>query len=92
MMSDISVKENITEAGPVDVDSFLNEITGYNYDYKDPEKYGAGERLGVMAQDMPEDMTMEMEDGLKGIDMEKATSGLLGAVANINKRLKDLEA
>jgi len=93
--SDVRVKENIEEA-PIDIDQFLNEITGYKYNYKDPDKYGEGERLGVMAQDlekspMGEKVVEPMEDGVKGIDATKALHAVLASVGRLNDRMNRLE-
>lgn len=93
--SDVRVKTDVSEAD-MDVDAFLNEITGYKYNYKDPEKHGSGRRLGVMAQDlekspMGETLVSEMEDGVKGIDDKKALHASLAGLARLNDRLKKVE-
>jgi len=93
--SDIRAKEDIAPAD-LDIDEFLNEITGYKYNYKDPEKHGKGRRLGVMAQDlekspMGETMVEEMEDGVKGIDSTKALHAVLASVGRLNDKVKKLE-
>jgi hypothetical protein len=91
--SDIRVKKNIEEA-PMDIDNFLNEITGYKFNYKDPERHGEGRRLGVMAQDLEKS---EMGDDVvidgptKAIDNEKALHALLAGTARLNERLNKIE-
>ena len=96
--SDINVKENIEET-PIDIDNFLNEITGFSYDYKEPERHGEGRRLGVMAQDLEQSPmgNAMVEDnfdgeGTKGIDGTKAIHASLAGLARLNERLKKLEA
>ena len=94
MASDINAKQDIQKAD-FDVDDFLNSITSYKYSYKDPAKNGEGERLGVMAQDMEQspmgnEIVMDGPDG-KQIDMKKALSASLAALARLNERLNILE-
>lgn len=94
MASDINAKQDIQKAD-FDVDDFLNSITSYKYSYKDPAKNGEGERLGVMAQDMEQspmgnEIVMDGPDG-KQIDMKKALSASLAALARLNERLNTLE-
>ena len=93
--SDVRAKQDIAPAD-LDIDQFLNEITGYKYNYKDPEKHGKGRRLGVMAQDlekspMGETMVSEMEDGVKGIDSTKALHAVLASVGRLNDKIQRLE-
>lgn len=94
MASDMNAKQDIQKAD-FDVDDFLNSITSYKYSYKDPAKNGEGERLGVMAQDMEQstmgnEIVMDGPDG-KQIDMKKALSASLAALARLNERLNTLE-
>jgi hypothetical protein len=91
--SDINAKENI-QKGDLDIDQFLNDITGYKYNYKNPQD-GQGERLGVMAQDMEksamgQETVMDGPDG-KQIDMKKALAASLASLARLNERLNALE-
>ena len=56
--SDVSLKKDIKLAKKKDlptkeeIKEFLGALTPYYYQYKEPEKYGSGERIGVMAQDL----------------------------------------
>jgi hypothetical protein len=83
MFSDEDMKENVE---PIDVDEFLGNITGYKFDYKD----GPDDMYGVMAQDMPEEYVGEM-GGKKMVDYGRAIPGMLAALENIHKRVKDME-
>lgn len=95
LASDKDVKTDI-ELAPNEIDNFLNELTGYKYSYKDPEKYGEGERLGVMAQDMDKSSlgagtTMVDDEGVERIDSSKALSAVLASVGRLNERLNNIE-
>jgi hypothetical protein len=95
MASDKNVKQDVQQA-PDEVDSFLNDLTGYKYSYKDPEKYGQGERLGVMAQDMEKSnlgsqSVEEGQDGVKMINEEKTFPAILASIARLNDRLNKME-
>lgn len=96
--SDINVKKDIQEA-PLDIDNFLDELTGYKFSYKNPQKYGQGERLGIMAQDAEKSKMgknivepMPNEPDVKGIDATKALHAILASVGRLNERLNELEA
>lgn len=89
--SDERVKENVSE---FDVEAFLDSLTGYEYDYKDPQKHGEGKQVGVMAQDVEKEapnLVVENKDGVKMIDYNKAGGPLFASLAEINKRLKKIE-
>jgi hypothetical protein len=95
MASDKNVKKDI-ELAPELIDDFLSELTGYKYSYKDPEKYGKGERLGVMAQDMDKsrmgkEATLIDGEGVERIDPSKALSAILASVGRLNDRIDQLE-
>jgi len=93
--SDIRVKKDIKES-PLDIDNFLDEITGYKFRYKNPEKHGEGERLGVMTQDLGKsklgsEAVVNLEGGVEGIDPTKALHAILASVGRLNERLNGLE-
>jgi len=95
MASDENVKENI-EIAPEQIDDLLNNLTGFKYDYKDPEKHGEGKRMGVMAQDveqseMGKELVSEDEEGVKRIDTGKSVSAILAGLARMNERLNKVE-
>jgi hypothetical protein len=89
--SDKAVKQNIE---PFDSSKFLNEITGYKYTYKKPEKHGEGEQVGIMAQDLkkvaPQAVTKDV-DGTLMIDYNKMGGPILALLADFNRRLNKLE-
>jgi hypothetical protein len=95
--SDIRAKKNI-DVAPEEIDELLNSLTGYKFEYKNPEKHGAGERLGVMAQDientkMGEDIVKPMPDDpeVKGLDTTKVLHAILASVGRLNERLDAME-
>src|SRR6266536_3164460 len=84
--------------GAKDVGRFLDSLTSQTWDYRDPEKDGAGRRLGVMAQDagstrMGRSFVVELPDGRGrlGLDPAKAIGPVLAGLASINARLKKIE-
>jgi len=94
--SDIRSKDNIEPVQPMDVNEFLNSLTPYKYDYKNPERHGEGRLGGLMAQDierteMGEGAVMEGPDGMKMVDNGKLVGALGASVAQIHERLKQLE-
>lgn len=90
--SDERVKENVAD-GDKSVEKFLDGIAAKDWDYKNPAKHGEGRRTGIMAQDAEKhsDMVFTHTDGVKMLDLGKATSTALASLANINKRLRKLE-
>lgn len=93
MASDKKLKTNIKD-GENAADAFMSALRPKMYEYID-KKYGAGERLGVMAQDMVQSSmgdqaVVEGQEG-KMVDTRKATSALLASTARLNERLSKLE-
>ena len=94
--SDIRAKTNISAADD-EVESFLDALNAYQYEYKDPNAPGADEGMfaGVMAQDL-EDSPMgasfvkDTPDG-KQVDYGHGLAAILASQANIHQRLKELE-
>lgn len=90
-MSDEREKENIED---FDASAFLDSLTGKKYNYKN-QKHGKGQQAGVMAQDLlktPEGSSavQETDEGMM-VDAGKASNLALASLANLNKRIKDLE-
>jgi hypothetical protein len=93
--SDVRAKKNV-ELAPEEIDDFLSNLTGYKYSYKDPERYGKGERIGVMAQDMNKsnlgkEAVVKDEEGMMGIDGSKALSAILASLGQLNDKINALE-
>lgn len=89
--SDRSLKQDVE---PLDSAALLDALTGYKYKYKNKSD-GDGVQVGVMAQDLqkvaPHAVTPRESDGKLEIDYGKLGGTILGALADMNKRLKDLE-
>lgn len=91
-MSDEREKENIEE---FDASAFLDSLTPHKYNYKNP-KHGQGPQAGVMAQDLMKtaegsSAVQQGEDGAYMVDAGKASNLALASLADMHKRLKDLE-
>jgi hypothetical protein len=91
-MSDERQKTDVEEFSPSD---FLDTLTGYKYKYKDPKKFGEGEHVGVMAQDLEKteagsDLVSDTSDG-KMVDYSKAGPAIMASLADLNKRIKNIE-
>lgn len=89
--SDERVKTDVEQFDP---SSFLDSVTGYKYKYKQPEKYGQGDQVGIMAQDLEKgapQAVSENAEGTKVIDYNKMGGPIVAAMADLHKRLKELE-
>lgn len=77
---------------------FLDKLKAYTYEYKNPEKPGAGHgtHMSVMAQDLEKteigkSMVQETEDGTKMVDYGKGFGAILAAQVHLNKRIEEIE-
>lgn len=91
--SDKRLKKDIAPADR-EVDNLLLNLTPYAYSYKD-EKHGVGRRVGIMAQDLEAsaigaEIVMDTPEG-KMLDVNKALSLALAAVARLDARVRELE-
>jgi hypothetical protein len=89
--SDARVKKDVE---PFDSNEFLDELTGVKFRYTQPEKYGHGEKSGVMAQALQKNSphaVSEDGEGVKRIDYSKITPEILASMADMNKRLNEIE-
>ena len=93
--SDENAKQNI-ELAPDQIDQFLNDLTGYKFNYKEPQKDGMGQQLGVMAQDVEkspvgEKMVFKDQEGAKNIDVGEALNAILASLGRLNEKVNNLE-
>lgn len=91
MFSDKRLKQNIV---PLDSRAILDPINGYVYDYID-SAYGEGPQIGVMAQDLEQSMPKLVRtapNGYKKVGISHFEGALLALVADMNKRIVDLES
>ena len=91
--SDERLKRDIVDADE-QVDEVLANLSPKAYSYKD-EKYGVGPRVGIMAQDLERstlgrEIVIDTSEG-KMLDVNKALSLALAAVARLDARVRDLE-
>ncbi len=91
--SDRNLKEHIVDADE-QIDEILLHLSPKAYSYKD-EKHGAGPRVGIMAQDlerseMGREIVIDTPEG-KMLDVNKALSLALAAVARLDARVRELE-
>jgi len=91
--SDRTAKKNIKETREM-----LDHLKAYDYEYKDPDRFGRGKRTGVMAQDLEKSrlgkgMVHKTADGVRIVDYNPTTFNpiALAALADLNGRLKALE-
>lgn len=95
-MSDERQKKDISQGnGDEGVKKFIDALSAYKYKYKDPQANGAGEHLGVMAQDLEKSdigktMVHDTPEG-KVVDFGKAGGALLATQAMLNDRISQLE-
>lgn len=94
--SDERLKKDIRDGGN-DADEMMRQLRPRSYRYKDEGKWGAGERLGIMAQDLKRSkmgaltMTPVDDEGHMGFDLGKAASAALASVARLDERLRKVE-
>jgi Chaperone of endosialidase len=75
---------------------FLDALQSYEYKYKHEGK-DASPQMGIMAQDLEKtrlgkQMVVENELGVKQVDFGRGFGALLASQAELNKRIKKLEA
>lgn len=92
--SDERSKKDISFADP-EIEKFLSALEAKKYDYKDTEKNGRGEKIGVMAQDLEDtdignSFVRETKDG-KVVDYGQGLGVMMASLASLNRRLQSLE-
>jgi len=92
-LSDEKKKQKVKSADP-EIRKWLDELSAKNYEYKD-KKWGTGKKTGVMAQDLEKSpigksMVNDTPDG-KVVNFGHGLGAMMASLANINKRLKELE-
>lgn len=90
LASDRNLKEDVE---PFDASKFLDSITGYRYNYKQGHDLPKENQVGVMAQDVEKEAPQLVEDTPEGkmIDYNKAGGPIFASLADLNRRLKELE-
>lgn len=85
--SDRRLKENIEEISSDDLKELRSTLRPYKFNYKD-EKYGVGDWIGVMAQDLKKSklgrsLVVEDSDGFLKIDLQKLMCLFLATLAEV---------
>ena len=94
--SDKNNKTNISkETVPDELDNFLNALTAYGYEYKQPEKYGKGPQIGVMAQDLEKSnigksLVLNTPEG-KMVKASEAFGPMMAGLVRENERINELD-
>lgn len=94
MASDKRLKKNVKDAD-TDVEKFINSIRPKKFRFKNEKRFGKGEQLGFLAQDLEKSRagkTMVLDTpGGKMVDTRLLSAALAATVSKLNKRVKDLE-
>jgi hypothetical protein len=90
--SDERSKTDIQD-GDMDLESFLESLDPKKYKYKDPERFGEGDHVSVMAQDlektpMGRDAVKQDVDGTKLVDYAKLLPEIVAALGHLNKKVE----
>jgi hypothetical protein len=95
--SDERVKTNIqpVDATAQEFEDFLGALSANTYEYKEPDKHGAGLRFGLMAQDLEKTKLgrhmVKPIDGVKMVDIGPLALGTASGLALVYERLRELE-
>lgn len=94
MHSDERLKTDVAPAD-LEIDELFSYLEPKRYRYKNEARHGAGERVGVMAQDLERSslgrkIVYDAPDG-KALDPFKAISASLAGIARVHKRVARLE-
>jgi hypothetical protein len=92
--SDRRLKTDI-KPGDARANEALEGLKAYVYRYKDPKRYGDGEQLGVMAQDLEDagldHVVREGPDGMKQLDGAELAATNTAMLAALARRVSKLE-
>jgi hypothetical protein len=99
VMSDKRAKDYYAvsdEKAKRDAGQMVDKLDPYAFKYKDPERHGAGQHFGIMAQDLERSeagrtVVEEGPDGLKRVNTPKLTMLNSAALAQYDDRLGELE-
>lgn len=97
--SDRRIKKEIEEDAEEGPSDFLDHLAAKEWDYKDPDQFGHGRHLGVMAQDLEKSamgrgMVEERGDGVKMVNYggARGMAAIVASLAHLNSKMKELEA
>ena len=95
--SDERLKTNEDQMSDDEVEKLLNGLTGYSYRYKKdaPDSVAGDAGVGIMAQDLEKtalkDNVVDTPNGKMVVGNGQMMNAMLAALANINKRVNDIE-
>jgi hypothetical protein len=75
-----------------DVDHDYRKAKSKRYTYKNPEKHGEGEFEGPMAQELPESVLEEDDEGTLKVNIGRLALSLASSVGSLQRKLDELEA
>lgn len=92
--SDERAKKNI-KSGDAAIEDMLSKLAASLYEYKNGNKHGKGQQLGIMAQDLEKSglgkhMVKSTNEG-KQVDFVRGLATMLAGQANLHKRMAKLE-
>ena len=91
-VSDRSLKEDIQPLQN-SLDNIL-KLQGVSYDWKDKEKYGQKQQIGLLAQDLekiyPQAVITDSKSGLKSVAYDHLVAPLIEAFKELNERIIEL--
>lgn len=94
--SDERLKTDIADGGEA-ADEMMSNMHARTFRYRNPGRWGKGERLGFMAHDLAKSKLGKSivspidDEGHLGFDIGKGTSAALAAVARLDERLRKVE-
>ena len=95
MASDKRVKQGIRKQRGEDVDDLLRKLAGKEYEYKPEMGLRGGRHTGILAQDLEKSKIgrgiVVEHQGVKSVDIGRATGATLASLARLNERLDRLE-
>jgi len=87
--SDLRLKIHIETLGSVLQQ--IDKIRGVRFEYKDQKKYAAGQKIGIIAQELQKvypEMVMKGEDGFLKVDYTQLTGALIQAIREQQQQMR----
>lgn len=95
MASDERVKTNVSSADH-ELDDAMGKMAPINFDYTDPQRFGAGPQVGITAQQLEQSkagrgLLAVAPDGTKMVKAPQAATLALAGIARLHERMSKLE-
>lgn len=95
LASDERAKKNVSSPSGNKLDELISSLSAKDFEYKEPDRFGEGRRMGVMAQDVEKGggggLVMGLPDGTKALDVPKSLGAALGLIGRLGDRVGELE-